>query len=247
MSLPEIVSRDEWITARKQLLAKEKAATKARDALNTERRMLPMVRVDKPYAFDSVAGPVTLLDMFDNRRQLIVQHFMFAPEWDEGCSSCTAALDEMSPGLIKHLGVRDTTFAVVSRAPIAKIEKYRAAKGWDINWYSSYGGDFNYDYHVTLDESVTPVMYNYRTAAEWAGIGSPLSLDESPAEQPGYSMFLRDGDEIFHTYSVFGRGTEDLGDSYALLDHTALGRQEEWEKPAGRSGDARSATPDFAS
>jgi predicted dithiol-disulfide oxidoreductase (DUF899 family) len=247
MSLPDVVSREEWAAARTRLLAKEKAATLARDELNTERRMLPMVKVDKEYAFHGPDGPATLAELFGGARQLIVQHFMFHPDWDAGCSSCTASVDEIAPGMIEHLRVRDTAFVVVSRAPIEKIEAYRARKGWDIRWYSSYGSDFNYDYHVTLDDAVTPIVYNYRTADEWAAIGKPLYLADLPAEQPGYSMFLRDGDEIFHTYSVFGRGTENLHDSYGFLDHTALGRQEEWEKPAGRSGAARAAVPDFSS
>ncbi len=245
MSLPEIVSRDEWTAARKRLLVKEKAATKARDELNSERRMLPMVRVDKEYVFDGVDGPATLRDLFTGRRQLIVQHFMFHPSWDEGCSSCSAAVDEMSPGLIRHLNVRDTSFVVVSRAPLPKLQAWQAKKGWEIDWYSSGGTDFNVDFHVSLDESAAPVVYNYRSADEWAALGRPLYLDEKPSEQPGYSMFLRDGDEIFHTYSLFGRGTEDLGGSYAFLDQTVLGRQEEWEKPAGRSADARPAMPNF--
>jgi predicted dithiol-disulfide oxidoreductase (DUF899 family) len=244
MSLPKIVSKDEWLEARKALLADEKKMTKARDRLNTRRRKLPMVKVEKDYVFDGPEGKRSLLDLFDGHRQLIVQHFMFDPSWDEGCPSCTAAADEMSDGLQAHLHRRETNFVVVSRAPLDKIERYKAKKGWTFPWYSSFGSDFNYDYNVTIDASVAPVMWNYRTLDEleqhdlgWMGEGS--------SEQPGYSMFLRDGDTVFHTYSVYARGTEMLGGSYYFLDLTALGRQEEWEKPKGRSANTRAAQPDF--
>jgi predicted dithiol-disulfide oxidoreductase (DUF899 family) len=246
MSLPDVVSREEWRAARVQLLAEEKAMTRARDALNTKRRELPMVLVDKDYVFQGPDGDASLLDLFDGRRQLIVQHFMFDPSWDDGCPSCTAACDEQSPGLHRHLHARDTNFVVVSRAPIDKIEDYRARRGWDFNWYSSYGSDFNYDYHVTIDRSVAPVEYNFRGEDELAAGGMGW-MSEGSSEQPGLSMFLRDGDDIFHTYSVYARGTEMLGGSYYFLDLTALGRQEEWEEPKGRVDAARPAQPDFAS
>jgi predicted dithiol-disulfide oxidoreductase (DUF899 family) len=134
---------------------------------------------------------------------------------------------------------------VVSRAPYGKLQAYQQAKGWKIAWYSSYGSDFNYDFHVTLDKSVAPVMFNYRNEAELAEAGLGWVV-EQPGEQPGMSCFLRVGDEIFHTYSTFGRGTEQLGGAYAVLDMTALGRQEEWEEPKGRSAHARAAIPDFS-
>jgi predicted dithiol-disulfide oxidoreductase (DUF899 family) len=182
--------------------------------------------------------------MFDGRRQLIVQHFMFDPAWDEGCPSCTGAADEISPGLLGHLRARDTNFVVVSRAPLDTIERYKGTRGWTFPWYSSFGSDFNYDFNVTIDASVAPVMWNYRTIDEleqfdmgWLGEGS--------SEQPGYSMFLRDGGSIFHTYSVYARGTEMLGGAYYFLDLTALGRQEEWEEPKGRAADVRASLPDF--
>jgi predicted dithiol-disulfide oxidoreductase (DUF899 family) len=245
MSLPKVVSRDEWLAARKDLLAQEKAMTRARDALSTTRRQLPMVKVDKDYVFDGPTGKVRLEDLFDGRRQLIVQHFMFDPDWEEGCSSCTAAVDELSDGLLRHLHARETSFVIVSRAPLHKIERYKEKKGWDFPWYSSNGSDFNYDFNVTIDGSVAPVMWNYRTLEElehvdmgWLGQGS--------SEQPGYSMFLRDGDAVFHTYSVYARGTEMLGGAYYFLDLTALGRQEEWEEPKGRADTARAAQPDFS-
>ena len=236
MSLPEVVSRSEWLEARKALLVKEKAATRARDELNAERRSLPMVLVDKDYVFDGPSGEVTLLDMFQGRRQLVLGHFMFDPSWDEGCSSCSAGADEVSDGLVRHLAVRDTSMAFVSRAPLAKIEAYKAKKGWTFPWYSSFGSDFNYDFHVTLDPAVTPTEYNYRPIEQ-----------ESPGEAPGQSFFLRDGDRVFHTYSTFARGTEATGGSYYYLDLTALGRQEDWELPKGRSDDVRAAMPNFES
>ncbi|PRY42251.1 DUF899 domain-containing protein [Umezawaea tangerina] len=234
MSLPKVVSREEWLVARKELLAKEKAATRARDALNTERRELPMVRIDKEYEFDGPSGKVSLLDLFEGRHQLVLGHFMFDPAWDEGCSSCSAGADEVSDGLVRHLNTRDTSLAFVSRAPLAKIEAYKAKKGWTFPWYSSFGSDFNYDFHVTLDPAVLPTEYNY----------SPVDQTE-PGEAPGQSIFLRDGDEVFHTYSSYARGAEATGGSYYYLDLTPLGRQEDWEEPKGRTSNARDATPNF--
>src|SRR5438552_5024100 len=144
MTLPRIASRDEWLAARTKLLAEEKAMTRVRDALNTKRRELPMVRVDKDYVFEGPTGKATLLDVFAGRRQLIVQHFMFDPSWDDGCQSCTAAADEVSAGLLAHLHSRDTTFVAVSRAPLEKLHDYKVRKGWTFPWYSSFGTDFNY-------------------------------------------------------------------------------------------------------
>jgi predicted dithiol-disulfide oxidoreductase (DUF899 family) len=244
MSLPQVVSEAEWLAARKQLLAEEKAMTRARDALSTKRRELPMVEVEKHYAFEGPRGNVDLIDLFDGRRQLIVQHFMFDPSWDDGCPSCTAASDEISAGLLEHLHARDTTLAVVSRAPLAKIEDYKQRRGWSFPWYSSFGTDFNYDFHVTIDASVAPVMWNYRTLDELEPLGMGW-LGEGSSEQPGYSVFLRDDARVFHTYSVYARGTEMLGGSYYFLDTTALGRQEEWEEPKGRADNARAGVPNF--
>jgi len=247
MSLPKIVGPEEWHAARVELLAEEKAMTKARDKLSTKRRMLPMVEITKDYEFGGPHGRVKLADLFEGRRQLIIQHFMFDPSWEDGCSSCTAAADELSPGLLEHLRTRDTTFAVVSRAELPTIEKYKAKRGWSFfPWYSSYGSDFNYDFHVTLDKSVAPVEFNYRNEEELVAVGMDWALEGS-WEQPGYSMFLHDGDRIFHTYSVFARGTEWLGGGYAFLDLTVLGRQEEWEEPKGRADLERKAQPDFSS
>ena len=248
MNLPQVVSRDKWLAARTELLAREKELTRQRDELNAERRGLPMVRIEKEYVFEGPDGKASLLDLFEGRRQLIVGHFMFSPGWDKGCPSCSAGADEISNGLLKHLHVRDTTFVYVSRAPLAKIEAYKASKGWTFPWYSSYDSDFNYDFHVTLDESVTPVEYNYRTKAEHEQAGTSYYVKgEQPFEAPGRSCFLREGDSVFHTYSVYARGLETVGGSYYLLDETALGRQEDWEKPKGRATEARGAIPDFSS
>ena len=245
MALPDIVDRDQWLEARRALLGEEKAMTKARDALSSKRRMLPMVRVEKTYQFDGPEGVVALPDLFEGRHQLIIQHFMFDPGWEEGCPSCTAASDELSAGLLRHLQARDTTFAVVSRAPLEKLQRYKRQRGWDFNWYSSYGSDFNYDFHVTLDASVAPVEFNFLSADELAARGLGWMLEGS-SEQPGYSMFLAVDDEIFHTYSTFARGGEWLGGSYAFLDLTALGRQEDWERPAGRASSVHRAEPSFS-
>jgi predicted dithiol-disulfide oxidoreductase (DUF899 family) len=247
MSLPQVVSREEWLAARKELLAREKELTKVRDALSADRRRLPMVRIDKEYVFEGPNGEATLLDLFEGRSQLTVVHFMFDPTWEKGCTSCTAGADEMSEGLRAHLKARDTTLAYVSRAPLAKLEAYRKERGWTFPWYSSYGSDFNYDFHVTLDESVAPVEYNFRDRAEHERAGSSGYVEgDQPIELPGRSSFLRDGDTVYHTYSVYARGLETMGGSYYLLDETALGRQEDWEEPKGRAAAARAAVPDFS-
>ena len=233
MSLPETASRAVWLAARKKLLIKEKELTRARDALNAERRRLPMVRVEKDYVFEGPEGEARLIDLFGGCRQLFLRHFMFDPSWDDGCPSCSAAAEEVSDGLLAHLHARDTEFVTVSRAPLAKIEDYKARRGWTFPWYSSYGSDFNYDFGVTLDKAVQPPEYNYEPV-------------DSEGEWPGHSCFLHVGDDVFHTYSTFARGAEMLGGSYYWLDLTALGRQEDWEEPTGRADAARRATPDFA-
>ena len=248
MSLPRIASRDEWLAARKELLAKEKELTKQRDALNTERRNLPMVEIDKDYVFDGPKGETRLSDMFDGRPQLIIYHFMFEPESEDGCPSCTAGTDELSPGFFEHLHTRDTSYAMVSRAPLAKLERWKDKRGWDIPWYSSFGSDFNYDFGVTIDESKASAQYNFRTKAEFEAKGlSDFFASGQSFEMPGRSCFLQIDGRVFHTYSQYARGLEATGGSYYFLDLTALGRQEEWEEPKGRSESARSATPDFAS
>ena len=246
MSLPEIATHEEWLEARKQLLAREKEMTHRYDALNADRRRLPMVRIDKPYRFAGPGGEASLLDLFEGRRQLIIQHFMFDPSWDDGCPSCSAAADEMSDGLLSHLHARNTTFAAVSRAPLATIDGYRSRRGWTFPWYSSAGSDFNYDFHVTIDESVAPMEINYRSKQELEARGDSAVESPQPFELPGISCFLSDGGSVFHSNSTFARGTEMLGGAYTFLDLTALGRQEDWEEPRGRAGDAHHAIPDFS-
>lgn len=209
MSLPEIASREEWRRARQELLLKEKTATRARDALNAERRRLPMVEVDTEYVFEGGDGKATLLDLFEGRHQLVVYHFVFAPEWETGCRSCSAFLDQV--GHLAHLHARGTTFAAVSRAPYTRILPFKARMGWTLPWYSSSGDDFNRDFEATLEHEGQFV------------------------ERPGVSCFLRDRDRVFHTYSTYERGLDGLGSTTSFLDLTALGRQEEWEEPEGRA------------
>jgi predicted dithiol-disulfide oxidoreductase (DUF899 family) len=205
MNLSEVVSPEEWQAAHEKLLAKEKEHTRARDALAAERRRLPMVRFDKDYVFRGPDGEVSLLDLFEGRRQLIVYHFMFQPGasgWPEaGCDGCSMVVDNV--GHLAHLHARDTSFALVSQAPIEKIEAYRKRMGWTIPWVSLAGNDFNADCGVTTGF--------------------------------GLSVFIRDGDSVFRTYFTTGRGVEALGSNWTFLDLTPLGRQEDWEDtPEGR-------------
>ena len=230
IELPRIASRAEWLVARKALLAREKELNHQRDAANAERRRLPMVRIDKTYVFDGPAGKAGLPDLFEGRRQLIVYHFMFDPRWDEGCPHCSFVVDNI--GHLAHLRARDTSLALVSRAPLARIEPFKRRMGWKLPWYSSFGSDFNYDFHVTLDEAIAPVEYNYRDKAELVRRGEPYFTQ---GELHGLSVFLRDGDSVFHTYSTYARGVDLLLGTYNYLDLTPLGRQEDWEQPPGRS------------
>lgn len=237
-NLPPVVSQDEWFAARRELLKQEKELTRARDRLNAARRELPMVRIDEPYVFEGPDGAVSLLDLFEGRLQLVVHHFMFGPDWDAGCSSCSSAADEI--GHLRQLHVRNTTLAAVSRAPYPKLAAFLERMGWTFPWYSSYGSGFNYDFHATLDDRVAPVLLQYRTEAELAEAGTPWTggpwtEDMRGSELPGISTFLRLGDEVFHTYSTFGRGLEDFHNLYRYLDLTVLGRQEAWEEPKGRA------------
>ncbi|MFW6192244.1 MAG: DUF899 domain-containing protein [Gemmatimonadota bacterium] len=249
-NLPEVVSREEWRESREALLEKEKELTRLRDELNAERRRLPMVEIAKDYRFRGPDGEATLLDLFEGRRQLIVYHFMWL--WDEGrprdegCPSCSAGADEVSDGLLEHLHARGTTLAFVSRAPWPEIDAYRAKRGWTFPFYSSHGSDFNYDFHVSFDEAVAPVEYNYRSATELEEAGLPVGAWEQPFDLHGHSVFLRVGDRVFHTYSMYARGAETVGGSYYWLDLTALGRQEEWEEPEGRAADPGGPDPSFS-
>jgi predicted dithiol-disulfide oxidoreductase (DUF899 family) len=206
-----------------------------------------MVEIDEPYEFDGPKGKVTLAEIFEGRPQLIVYHFMFAPEWEEGCPSCTAGTDEISAGFLDHLHTRDTTYAMVSRAPLEKLERWKARRGWDIPWYSSFGTTFNLDFGVTIDPSAGQDEYNYRSLAEYEARGEPFSDVSGPVEMPGRSCFLNIDGRVFHTYSQYARALESTGGSYYFLDLTALGRQEDWEEPKGRSDSVRKAEPNFAS
>lgn len=227
---PRVATREEWLAARKALLAKEKELTRLRDAVNAERRRLPMVHIEKTYAFDGPNGKARLVNLFEGRRQLLVYHFMFGPDRDEGCPSCSFVVDNI--GHLAHLHARDTTLVLVSRAPLDKITRFKTRMGWTIPWYSSFGSDFNYDFHATLDEGVAPVEYNYASKAELLKKGETYFAE---GEAHGLSAFLRQGDTVFHTYSTYARGTDLLAGTYVYLDLTALGRQEDWEQPPGRS------------
>jgi predicted dithiol-disulfide oxidoreductase (DUF899 family) len=215
---PRVVSQEEWLTARKNLLAKEKQLTHQRDALNAERRELPWTKVEKKYVFDGPNGKETLADLFAGRSQLIVYHFMFGPDWNEGCPSCSFNMDH-TDGALVHLAQRDVTFVAVSRAPISKIEPFKKRMGWRFHWVSSYGTDFNYDYHVSFTKeemSKGKVYYNF-------------DLNEFPSEEaPGISVFYKDSSgDIFHTYSSYARGTETALGTYNYLDLVPKGRDEE--------------------
>jgi predicted dithiol-disulfide oxidoreductase (DUF899 family) len=232
--LPDVVSREEWLAARRELLEKEKRFTRERDALNADRRRLPMVEIEKDYVFHGPDGSeLRLADLFEGRSQLVVYHFMWLYDKDTGCASCSGFADQI--GHLSHLNARDTTFACISNAAIGRIDAFKARMGWAFPWYSSLGSDFNYDFHVTFDESRAPVEYNYRSRDELVALGVPLDEWEQPFDLHGLSVFLRDGDRVFHTYSTYARGTDALGFISNFLDVTPLGRQEEWEEPAGRA------------
>ncbi len=212
-----VVSRDEWLAARKSLLAKEKEYTHLRDRLSAERRALPWVKLEKAYVFDTPEGKKTLADLFAGRSQLVVKHFMLAPGWKEGCVGCSFGADHIGGALV-HLEHHDVTVVAVSRAPLAEIEAYKKRMGWRFPWVSSYGNDFNHDFHVsfTRDELAKgKVYYNYRMT------------DTSIDELPGLSVFYKDeAGDIFHTYSTYARGTEELLTTYMVLDLTPKGRNE---------------------
>ena len=216
--LPQVSSREAWLRARKALLAKEKAFNVQRDALSAARRKLPMVPLEKDYVFKGPDGRRALGELFAGRRQLIVYHFMFGPDWDEGCPACSFVADHFD-GALPHLAARDTSFAVVSRAPIAKIEAFRQRMGWRFAWLSSHDNDFNYDFGVTIDGDHPE--YNYAPVAVQPE-GYPRE-----GEREGMSVFLRDGERLFHCYSAYQRGIDPFLNTYNFLDHTPLGRQEE--------------------
>ncbi|HEY9625413.1 MAG TPA: DUF899 domain-containing protein [Crinalium sp.] len=196
--------------------------------MNAERRKLPMVKLEKEYTFEGLNGSAKLINLFEGRTQLIIYHFMFAPEWEKGCMGCTGFVNSL--GDLSMLNQRNTTFALVSRAPFPKLEAYKQQKGWTLPWYSSFGSDFNYDFHVTLDETIAPIEYNYRDKAELERLHGHTVEGESH----GLSVFFRMGDDVFHTYSTYARGVESLTNSYSLLDVTPYGRQEDFEdSPSG--------------
>ena len=213
---PKIVSQDEWLAARKELLAREKRLTHERDAVAEARRALPWVKVDKAYVFDSTRGKQTLADLFEGKSQLLVYHFMFGPSWKEGCPSCSFEMDH-TDGTLVHLAQRDVAFVAISRAPLAKIEAFKQRMGWRFNWVSSSGTDFNFDYGVsfTQEQRGRNDIYNFGTS------GHPGE------EAPGFSVFIKQGNEVFHTYSSYGRGVEVGIHTYDFLDLVPKGRGEE--------------------
>jgi predicted dithiol-disulfide oxidoreductase (DUF899 family) len=217
MSHP-VVSREEWLTARRALLEKEKELTRLRDALSRERRELPWVKVEKEYRLRGPDGPATLADLFDGRSQLIVYHFMFGPDWEEGCLSCSFWADNFERNVI-HLRHRDISLVAVSRAPLEKLRAYRARMGWTFPWFSSLGSDFNFDYHVSFTPEEMDrgeMTYNFRR------MHFPVS------EAPGISVFFRDerGD-VFHTYSCYARGLDMMNAAYHYMDLAPKGRDED--------------------
>jgi predicted dithiol-disulfide oxidoreductase (DUF899 family) len=223
MTPHRVVSREEWIAARQQHLTREKEFTRLRDQLSRERRDLPWVRVDTPYVFDGPQGLESLADLFAGRGQLIVQHFMFDPSWEEGCKSCSFWVDNFD-GIVVHLNNRDTSLVLVSRAPLATLEAYRRRMGWRVKWVSSLHNDFNRDYHV----SFTPEELESRQAYyNYAPGGFPV------AEAPGISVFARDAEgTIYHTYSCYARGLDMLNGAYHLMDLLPKGRDEAERSPA---------------
>jgi predicted dithiol-disulfide oxidoreductase (DUF899 family) len=218
MEAHKIVSHDEWIAARKAHLAAEKAFTRSRDALSRQRRELPWEKIDKSYVFEGPNGTETLADLFGTHSQLIVYHFMLGPDWEQGCPSCSLLADHFD-GAVVHLAQRDVSFVVVSRAPFDQIEKFQRRMGWRFKWVSSFGNDFNFDYHVsaTPEEKATgQADYNYEQT-------------EFPSdERPGASVFCKnEAGEIFHTYSTYGRGLDILIGAYNFLDLAPKGRDED--------------------
>ena len=217
MTPQKIVSRDEWLQTREALLAKEKALTRQRDALSAERRALPWVRVEKPYVFEGPEGTLSLADLFEGRSQLIVQHFMLAPGWEEGCVGCSLCADHVD-GANLHLPQHDVSFTAVSRAPFPEIEAFKKRMGWRFNWVSSFGSDFNYDFHVSFiaeDQAKGRVYYNF------------AERDFMSEELSGTSIFAKDeSGAVFHTYSSYARGDEHLLGVYNYVDLTPKGRNE---------------------
>jgi predicted dithiol-disulfide oxidoreductase (DUF899 family) len=232
-----IVSPEEWLSARRALLAREKQATKLRDEINAERLALPWVKVDKHYVFDTPAGEKTLSELFDGRSQLIVYHFMLGPGWSAGCPGCSFLCDHID-GALPHLEHHDVTLTAVSRAPLAEIAAYKTRMGWHFPWVSSHGSDFNYDHHVsfTKDElASTAVTYNFES----------MPADSANDELPGLSAFYQDeAGQVFHTYSSYARGPEELIGALMILDRAPKGRNESTTMDFVRRHDEYDGTPD---
>lgn len=223
MSDPHVTDYAHWREARVALLRQEKELTRMHDRVNAARRALPMVEITADYRFDG--GALGLIDLFEGRSQLLIYHFMFGPDDESGCPRCSFTVDSI--GHLSHLHARDTTLALVSRAPVHKLTAYRDRMGWQVPWYSSLGSRFNYDFGVSFDESIAPSEYNF-TTPDWSGwIG----------EEQGVSAFLRHDDRIFHTYSSYARGNEIVNGTWHWLDFTARGRQEDWELEPRRGDD----------
>jgi predicted dithiol-disulfide oxidoreductase (DUF899 family) len=220
MNRPKVVSREEWLAVRKAHLKNEKALTRMRDLVSAERRTLPWVKVEKDYVFDTPEGKKTLADLFDGRSQLVIHHFMFAPDWEAGCPSCSLEADHVE-GAIVHLENHDVAYVRVSRAPLDKLEAYKKRMGWKARWVSSYGNDFNYEFHVSFtkeDLSKGKIYYNYQTIDD-----EKYLFDELP----GLSVFYKDENgDVFHTYSSYARGNEEVIGAFIYLDLTPKGRNE---------------------
>ena len=216
-----VVSQDEWLAARKALLLREKEATHLRDAINAERLALPWVKVEKEYLFDTSHGKKSLSDLFAGRSQLVVYHFMLGPGWGAGCHGCSFIADHFD-GALPHLENHDVTLTAVSRAPLAEVEAYKKRMGWHFPWVSSFGSDFNYDYRVSFtpeEQASGTATYNYTPR--------PAKANAEPSEEPGISSFFKgDSGEVFHTYSSYARGPEELIGALMILDRAPLGRNE---------------------
>src|SRR5215471_13199296 len=226
MDNPLVVAPEEWLAARKDLLAREKEVTRAKDAVDAARRALPMTEVTKDYTFTGRGGQVGLAGLFDGRRHLITYHFMWRhehsgfPGEDQGCPTCSFLVDSI--GDLSHLHACDTTLVLVSRAPYASIERFQKRMGWNVPWYSSDGSDFNYDFHVSFDEGKLPLEYNYMDKET---LQRKAPYVRSGTDGPGVSVFLREGGRVFCTYSAYQRGLDSLLGTYRWLDLTPLGRQ----------------------
>jgi predicted dithiol-disulfide oxidoreductase (DUF899 family) len=216
-------TREEWLAARLDLLEAEKELTRTGDELARRRRDLPWVEVDEEYRFTTEGGEATLADLFGGRSQLVVYHFMLGPDWGEGCPSCSALADGVA-GSVPHLEHHDVAFVAVSRAPLDEILAYKQRMGWDFPWVSSFGSSFNFDFHVSIDPSVAPVEYNFKDRAQLES--ENVAWRDWSGEQPGMSVFARDGDDVFHTYSAYARGLDGLWTMWQWLDRAPLGRNE---------------------